>query len=116
MNAVLSILAMVLILIIVANRTIYHYAVATVLGIPLLAYASKTVALSIDSNIIIPQWMIIAYAAASVLLVGGCCVWLAANRTTASLTHTRTRLRYGAHARRRVAARVQFVTQEKPAQ
>lgn len=114
MNAFFSVAAMVLLLVIVANRTMVHYAIASVLGIPLLAHAGKSVALAIDTQVVFPEWMIVAYAAASVLLVGVCCVWMAARRTPASLTHVRTHIRYGAAARRRVNARVQFVTQEKP--
>lgn len=115
MNAFFSVAAMVLILVIVANRTMVHYAIASVLGIPLLAHASKTVALAIDQEVVFPEWMIVAYAVCSVLLVGVCCVWMAYKRTPASLTHVRTHVRYGAQARRRVNARVQFVTQERPA-
>jgi hypothetical protein len=112
MNSLFSILAIVTILVIVANRKVIYHVFAAVFCTPLLAHACQSIVLQIDPSTVIPQWMLVAYIAGSILLVYVCTVWIAADRTPASLTHVRTRLRYGAQARRRVRQRIHFVTQE----
>ena len=112
MYAAISITAILTILVIVANRQLIHYAVATVLITPLLAHSAKSIALAIDPATIIPQWMIVLYAAGAVALVAACGLWLAANRQPFTLETLRTRRHYASQARTRVRRRVRFVTQE----
>lgn len=112
MYATFSILAILTILVIVANRTIIHYTAAVVLCTPLLGHAVRSIVLTIAPTTIIPQWMVIFYAAAAVALVAASGLWLAAGRQPFTLDTIRTRRHYASQARQRVRRRVRFVTQE----